>query len=146
MRMIPFHREHLNLIQPKDADIERYGKIDADMENPVIEYGVNFTLIEDGRILGCGGILPTTHGVGSCYTLISRYAHMYGMKVFRITKKQLENIMKDFNLHRVETANLADAEDHHRWCKLLGFVDEGALMKYDNKKRDYRRFAKLMEV
>lgn len=146
IKLIPYHPEHLNLIEAKEEDIARYGEINGDTYIALSENGVAFTAIEDGRILVIGGILQTSMHTGYCWTLISKHASKGGVKVFRLVKNQLEAMMRDMKIHRVETSNLRDAVDHHKWCKLLGFEEEGILKKYDDRKRDYIRFAKIMEV
>jgi len=145
IKLIPYDAAHMDLLKQSDQDIERYGKISSEMSNPMAEHGVCFTAILDGRILVVGGILQTTNNTGHCWTMVSEYAEGHSIAVLRVVKTQLENMMRDMRLHRVETANLKDATEHHKWCKLLGFHNEGVLRYYDDKKRDYIRFAKYLE-
>jgi len=93
-----------------------------------------------------GGILQQTHNTAKCWTMVSKHAQSYGIQVFRTVKTQLENMMRDMGIHRVETENLKDATDQHKWCKLLGFHEEGEMRYYDDKKRTYIRFAKILEI
>lgn len=144
IRLVPFDRAHLDLFEAKEADIERYGDISKKMDNPLADHGICFTAIADGRILVVGGILVATLHTGYGWTFVSKHASQYGLRVFRTVKRQLESMMHDLQLHRIETANLKDATEHHRWSGLLGFVEEGPLWQYDDQKRDYIRFAKLM--
>lgn len=146
IKLLPYDKAHLDLLAPTDADIARYGDVSQFMENPLADHGICFTAVADGRVLVVGGILMTTMHTGYGWTIVSKYAPDYGIEVFRVVKNQLESMMRDFQLHRIETANLADAVEHHRWCRLLGFREEGPLWQYDDKKRDYVRFAKFMGV
>lgn len=143
IRAIPFDFEHVDIFEQTDEDIERYGKLTSESPLPMAEYGNAFTGVYDGRILIMGGILQTTEHTAKCWTLVSRHAAKYGTLVFYQTKKLLENMMDDMKLHRLETSNLKDAHEHHRWCRLLGFRAEGEMQNYDDKKRTYIRFAKL---
>lgn len=145
MRAIPFDFEHLDIFEQSDEDIERYGKLTSESPIPMAEYGVGFTGIYDGRILIMGGIMPVSVHTGKCWTMVSKHAREHGEMVFRQTRRQLENMMEDMKLHRLETSNLADAVEQHRWCRLLGFVMEGEMPYYDDRKRTYIRFAKLRE-
>lgn len=146
IRLVPYEKAHLDLLEANPADIERYGGISKMQDDPLAEHGICFTAISDGRILVVGGILMVTMHTGYGWTIVSKYAKDYGRDVFRVVKNQLESMMKDLQLHRIETANLADAPEHHRWCRLLGFREEGPLWHYDDKKRNYIRFAKFMGV
>lgn len=143
--MLPFSKAHLALLDPREEDIARYGQIDEFMNNPLADEGICFTAVADGRVLVVGGILMVSMHTAYGWTIIGRHAFKHGRAVFYAVKQQLESIMRDFELHRVETSNLADAKDHHRWSKLLGFEEEGPLWQYDDQGRDYIRFAKLIK-
>ncbi len=135
----------MDLFDQTESDIERYGKISSEMSNPMAEHGVCFTAIKDGRILVVGGILQATNHTGHCWTMLSKHAEGAGISVLRVVKCQLEGMMRSMQIHRVETSNLKDAEQHHKWCELLGFRKEGEMRYYDDDKRDYIRFAKILE-
>lgn len=144
MKLIPYDEAHVDLLELTEADQVRYGDVNKFMDNPLAKYGTNFTCIGDGRILVVGGIFQASVHTGYGWTMVSKFAPAAGRKVFYLVKKQLEAMMADMVIHRIETANLKDATEHHRWCRLLGFVEEGPLWQYDDQKRDYVRFAKLM--
>jgi RimJ/RimL family protein N-acetyltransferase len=146
IKLLPYDKTHLDLLVLSDEDKARYGDVSQFMQNPLADHGICFTAVADGRVLVVGGILMVTLHTGYGWTILSKYAPSYGLAVFRTVKRQLETMMRDLKLHRIETANLADAIEHHRWCELLGFRQEGILWQYDDEKRDYLRFAKLMEV
>lgn len=143
MRVIPFDFDHVDIFEQTPEDVALFGLMTSESPNPMAEHGIAFTAIEDGRILVMGGILQTSAHTGKCWTAISKYAQLHGANVFRQTKQHLENMMEDMRLHRLETANLKEAETHHRWCKLLGFTEEGEMPCYDDKKRTWVRYAKL---
>lgn len=144
--LIPYDKAHLDLFDATDDDLKRYGKISSDMPNPLADHGICFTAKKDGQVLCVGGVLLTSTHTGFGWTFVSKHAPKYGIAIFRAVRGQLEAIMRDFRVHRIETANLADAADHHRWCKLMGFREEGPMWQYDDQGRDYIRFAKLMPV
>ena len=145
MKLIPFDFDHMDIFEQKPEDILRYGEVTSETPNPLAEYGVAFTAIDDGRIVCVGGILASSNYTGKCWTMVSKYGAGSGLRLLRLVKRQLEAMMKDMKIHRIETANLVDAHEHHRWCKLLGFQEEGLMRYYDDEKRDYLRFAKFME-
>jgi hypothetical protein len=142
IKFLPYHAGHLDLLNAKPEDLERYGIINSGMKNALADNGISFTVVADGRVLLVGGIMLYTEKTGYGWTIVGQYAKDYGIGIFRAVKKHLESMMDDLQLHRIETSNLKDATDHHKWCRLLGFVEEGPLSCYDDLGRDYIRFAK----
>lgn len=145
IKAIPFDMAHLDIIAPRDDDVKRYGEISSTMVHPMAELSVAWSGVYDGRILFCGGIFQCSEKTAHCWTLISKYAEEFPIPVARSIKDQLEAVMNDMGLHRVETANIIDALNHHKWCKLLGFHEEGEMPYYDDQGRTYIRFAKYMK-
>lgn len=146
MKLIPYKKDHWDLFQCQEYDLKSFDANGFDSIKLAAEHGMFFSLIDDGRIIVIGGILQVSQHTGHCVTIVSDYAKGYGVRLVKIIKNQLENIMKDMRIHRVETSNLEDATKQHQWCGLLGFQSEGFMRHYDDKKRNYIRFAKLMEV
>lgn len=145
MKVIPYEAAHMDLFEQRPEDIKRYGKFSSENEFQMAKFGTCFTVIIDGRIVLMGGILQVSVHTGHCWTMVSTYAPGHGIQLFRALKRHLEAMMRDMKLHRIETSNQADAAEHHKWCKLLGFQEEGLMRYYDDEKRDYIRFAKYME-
>lgn len=143
IKLIPFDFAHFDIFEPSPADVARYGEISSKMDNPLAEYGNSFTAIADGRVIAFGGILAQTAHTGYGWTMLGVRIKDYGMEPCRMTRRLLNQMMDDMQLHRIETANLAEATEHHKWCKVLGFVEEGPMLQYDDQKRDYIRFAKV---
>lgn len=144
IKLIPFAFAHFDVFEPSPADVARYGEISSKMEHPMAEFGTSFTGVADGRVIAFGGILAVSKHTGFGWTMLGVHAKAYhGLELFRLVKRMLEQMMDDMSLHRIETANLQEAADHHKWCRALGFVEEGPMFQYDDEGRDYIRFAKL---
>jgi RimJ/RimL family protein N-acetyltransferase len=146
IKAIAYNPAHLDIIEMSADDILRYGELDSQSPHPMGDMGVGFSGVIDGRIVCMGGILQISQHTGICWTIISKYAGNYGLQVPREIKRQLDRMMADMRLHRVETANLVDAHTHHRWCQFMGFENEGVMRYYDDQGRDYYRFAKYRRV
>lgn len=144
IKLIPYAPAHMDILTPTAADLERYGELSSKIDNPLADHGISFTGLADGRVLFVCGILPVSRHTGFAWSIIGQHAPAHGLRVFRAIKRQMETMMETLTLHRVETANLVGATQHHRWCELLGFREEGPLWQYDDQGRDYIRFAKLM--
>ena len=141
-KLLPYDSAHLDLFEQLPEDIKRFGKYDSQTPFPLGEYGTNFTAVANGQILVVGGVLQMSLRTGKCWTMLSKYGKQKPIAAFLTVKKQLESLMETMNLHRVETANLKEATEHHEWCRLLGFVEEGEMPLYDDQGRTYIGFAK----
>lgn len=146
LEIISFDSAHMALFRFRDDDIQNYGKMQHEIFKDFMEQGLSFTAMFEGRILIVGGVVQTTSKTGYCWTIVSEYAKDHPEAVFHTTRRYLNRMMKDMGLHRVETANIKEAKDHHRWCELLGFKNEGVMRYYDEQGRDYVRFAKYMNL
>lgn len=145
-RIIPYRVEHWDIFEPRPIDLEYYGELNTFKKCPLSDNGINFTAVHNGRILIMGGILPLSEGTGYAWNFLSRYCEGKGVFLYRLVRKEIETLMKNNGIHRVETVNLVHARDHNKWCKALGFVEEGLMCQYDDQKRDYYRLAKIMGV
>jgi len=65
--------------------------------------GPAFTLIVDGEIVGCAGvILMEWNKGGEAWTLLSSLFYKYKKTTFKVIKKGLESIIKEKKLKRVQ--------------------------------------------
>lgn len=146
INVVPFHKNHLDLFVQRPIDIELYGKITSENCPTIFEYGQCFTVLFDGRIVLIGGIIETSKHTGKCSTILSLYAELCLAELFRSLKEHMENMMRSMAMHRIETSSPKDAHDQRKWCKLLGFLEEGEMQFYDDQGRTYIRLAKTMRL
>lgn len=132
--LIPFKAEHLIGLTNRDTNIEPIDFVQR-------ENGPAFTAIVDGKIIGCCGIIIQWQGMGSAWAIFTDRVAMYPMFMTRMIRRGLRDIIKAYDLHRVELVALADNERNQRWAELLGFSPEnGKAHKYTPTKRDVIRY------
>jgi hypothetical protein len=108
-----------------------------------LEAGVAFTGIVDGRVVCCGGVIPTLGGNSDIWIIPSVHVAQYTMTFARELRKALFNIRQDLALSRMQSACLND-ELHDRWMSFLGFKKEGVMRKYFNGE-DYAMWGRVWD-
>jgi RimJ/RimL family protein N-acetyltransferase len=140
---VPFKAAHLDLMAWRDFDAT-YTRTLPNFEAQVeadCEGSLAVTIIQDGRILACGGILPIGDGLGYCWLFGSTYLHLARMWFFRETLKWLHGMFETLSLHRLQTVCHVDDTQGIKWVEALGFIAEGTLKSYDAKQGDYVMYA-----
>ncbi|MDY7802818.1 GNAT family acetyltransferase [Burkholderia stagnalis] len=100
---------------------------------------VGWALIEDGNVLGCGGLVECWENRAQAWTLISAAL----LPRFRPAHRMVKSILADAPWRRIEM----DVDIEHRagiaWAHHLGFVQEGVRRKYTVDGRDVILFARV---
>ncbi len=146
MIIVPFepkHLQHLPLqtMQKHHAEDLRnfavYGK--------QLRSGLSYTIIDNGNIALCAGVLDKWSGVGSGWFLFSAlFRTECFLPVHRHTMRFIR-IMLQERYHRIEITVAPGHEEGHRWAKALRFEEEGLMRKYDPKGRDAFMYARTRE-
>jgi hypothetical protein len=145
LKTIPFNREHLTLLEPREYEKERVlpflnsGFLDA-VERSLWSY----TLVKDGRVVTCIGGLQLWSGVWEVWQIPSVYVHKYTLEYCRTLKGLLDAWAEKEKAWRLQTSSPAD-ELHDRWMEFLGFKCEGTMAKYNRFKIDYRIWSRIWE-
>jgi hypothetical protein len=105
---------HLIALCKENADVERLnGAIINQISGPA------FTLVEDGKILGCGGI--RTAGIGQAWAYFSRDALKDKPRtILQESRAAMNEMIAENRIYRV----YADPEAGDDWFKHLGFVKQ----------------------
>jgi hypothetical protein len=139
-RLIPFRAEHLHALSYRDGD--RLETIKQSIRKETM--GPAYTAVKDDMILGCAGVVLCWPGMGSAWAVItSDLAKHYPIWLTKTVRLALKDIMRAYNLHRIEMAAL---EEHARWAVGLGFdYEEFKAKKYTSDKRDVVRLEMISE-
>ncbi len=113
----------------------------------VLSNGITKTIISNGgEVLAIISVLIMHTGTATVSIIPSEKAHK-DKKVSFIRgilslRDELENIVRENNLRRIETASVDD-EEHNRWMEYLGFSAEGIKQMYGINGEDFIMWAKL---
>ena len=155
MQLIEFEANHLKQLYFQGGGLQ---SIQASNNQLTLEFidamaGVyakfahlGYSVVQNGVVYGCGGILRRWEGVGEAWTYISQTAINNKRAMVWITRQvdcHLNEIMDDEYFHRVE-CNVAKDHTHGvRWAERFGFVNEGIMHGFGADKSDWYRFAKV---
>lgn len=145
MKVIPFNREHLNLLDARLYEREYVIPYLVDAYLTAVErLPHNYSLIADGRIITCLGCLPLWDGVWQIWQLPSIYVKDYVRDYCRTVSGILETGAKAEKVWRAQTTAPSD-ELHDRWMEFLGFECEGVMKEYSRIRQDHKMWARRFE-
>ncbi len=142
VRVIPFHPEHVKLMDIRDSelgvllcfqDIEQRLKV-------ISKYGVCGTIMWGNIILGVMGYMELWKGVCEVWVIPSKSVPEHSVIFAKRIKKSLKLLRQTKYFHRIQTTSLANKKQN-RFFKWLGFKDEGDLDCYSSKKETYKMWA-----
>jgi len=143
VEMIPFHPEHVKLMEIREFELKGIFAFEKAWEGLVRLHKVTIalTICYDGRILGCMGFLEMWPGVCEVWVIPSKHIEHYGLIFARAVKKNLERLIETHRLHRVQVTAVDDAK-HKRWLEWLGFTCEGVMKNYSYQKQDFKMWSR----
>lgn len=142
LKVIPFSGKHLDLLEARDYEkkcIIPY--LNSDFLNVMEDAPHCYTMIGDGRIITCMGIMKLWDGVGEIWQLPSIYVKDHMREYCQFIKQKMDEVSKDLKLWRMQTISPADGL-HERWMQFLGFECEGLMKNYTRFKTDCFRWSK----
>lgn len=90
--------------------------------------GPSFTLLVNGAVEGCGGIVMIDQTFGECWLLIPKST--YGVVVYRAIVKKLKSLYNEHNFRRLQAFISPGFTQGIRLVERLGFRLEGELKQY----------------
>jgi hypothetical protein len=81
-------------------------------------------------LLGCS--LPDSDGFAHVWAGFTDEARGHGVRVFRLTRRLLDEMMRQFQIECCYTWTHADALENDKWMRLLGFVRHAELDVTEN--------------
>lgn len=145
--LVPFHGAHLDLLAWREFDDAYTRKLPTFTEQveAFCEASMAVTVVADGRILACGGVLPVGSGIGYTWMFGSVYLREHSLWFVKELHNWLAVTAQTLGLHRLQTVCHVDDAQGIKWVESLGFVAEGTLRMYDALKGDYIMYARLTE-
>lgn len=143
--LVPFKAAHLDLLAWRefDATYTRTLPNFTDQVEAYCEGSLAVTVVQDWRIMACGGILPMGDGLGYCWLFGSAHLNVARLWFFREVHKWLDAMIETLNLHRLQTVCHVNDAQGIKWVEALGFVAEGTLRSYDAMQGDYIMYARV---
>lgn len=119
-RLIPFKAEHLLTFTSRDYE---YHEPYEDMLEKE-KRGPAFTATANGEIIGCAGVIIQWTGMGSAWAVFSPKISTYPIWTTRMVRRALRDIVRSYQLKRIEMAALKNNVRNQNWALFLGFTPE----------------------
>lgn len=145
MEVVVFHPRHLEVAELREHErklLTSLGDTKNRLETLMQNSKAAGTFLQDGRIITCAGFVEINPGVAELWQLPSIYVAECRLSFAKTLKSYMENIVKTFKYHRLQTSCPADYE-HDRWMEFLGFTKEGTMKQYTHLKQDYSIFGRV---
>ena len=146
MIIVDFESDHAKEILGRSVNDEKIRppiEVSQFVETMVVK-NLSFTAVNNGKIICSGGIYPIWNGVGDAWFLGTNMIFDHPLKVTKIVKKYLNELMNLNSFHRVQAYVRHDWEDAQRWIKVLGMQVEGVVRKYSPDGRDHILFSRVI--
>jgi len=138
--IIPFRAEHLAVIKLQDMQAHLSNWVTLEQGKGLEEFP-SYTAIEDGKPMGCAGVLNMWHGRAMAWAFISKTNPRTFVKAHRAVQRFLDGCY----VQRLEMTVDCDFPEAHRWAKMLGFEMECERMKhYSPDGRDCALYARIL--
>lgn len=134
---IPLHLQGLEL-QETQSWLQPH-LLDENYINQLIDYGESYSLLVDGKVIGCGGVYDLSMNRAYAWALVSKDAGKHLLQATKAVKLYLD----DKYYRRIETAVMINFGAGHRWVKMLGFEREGTMKKWGDDGNDYDMYARV---
>ncbi len=139
-RIVPFEAYHLLKIKDRDG-IELDRADEARQALAKESAGPAWTAIAGNVYLGAAGIGILWPGVGEAWANLAPEIANHRLWFHRTVKRCFRDLVRAFNLHRVQATVRADSSRNCAWLVALGFVAGPRLRKYGADKSDYLLYA-----
>jgi len=142
MKTIPFHSEHLKIMDMRPYEWEKvYPYLPQETLDYYASLGHAYTLIEDGKIITCIGWVPLWPGAWEIWQIPSIHIAEHKIDYVRKLKDFITFYAEKQKAHRIQTHSPAD-KLHDAWMVFMGFECEGTLKEYSRFKEDYRLWSR----
>jgi len=137
--IVPYLAEHLVKMK-EDHPFLEVGGVETYARTIEREH-MAYTAMEDGKPIGCAGVLPCWPGMGEAWAHLTPRLQKHPLALQRAVKQCLPKIRTMGGFHRIQSHVLVGFEAGVRWVETMGFQFEGICKKYGPDKKDYYQFA-----
>lgn len=149
-KVVPFREVHADVIREKNMKL---GIVPLDDSTHwrkctrIWRRNPSYTLIMNGKIIGCAGVVMTGKASGEAWALLSNDFYRAVKTSYRAIRDGLDSIIRNKKLVRVQSIVLCGnaQEVCGRFLEHLGFSMEGLLRKFGPNGEDVILYAKIME-
>ena len=135
----PFRARHLEEIELQSVQIGLRPFLKAGHALHLAEKSFAFTGFQDGKPVGCAGLIELWPGRDCAWSLLSDC----GPRIFLNVHRTVVRFLDARRTRRTEMSVDVDHAAGQRWADLLGFRKEGLMKSYSPDGRDAYLYAKV---
>jgi len=145
-KLVNFEWEHLDKLDFRDYDLMGFNSVVNSKEQlqVYIDSGIAFSGIVGDKVIMIGGVCVGNPKVGFGWVLTSDLAKEYKVFFHKACLGVIDEGIKVFGLHRVETTIMEGHEVSRKWAERIGFEEEGLMRKYDMSGNNYYLYARIL--
>jgi hypothetical protein len=142
MKLIPFNREHLNILEAREYErVKLIPFIGEQFLSAAERLPHCYSMIKDGRIITCFGAILLWEGVFEVWQIPSVFVRENAKEYARTLTGMLDRAVELTGARRLQTYSPSDAL-HDRWMEFIGFEYEGTLKAYSRFGDDFKMWAR----
>lgn len=138
-----FELDDLDLISPIESAVPH-----GISKGEYLLNGICWTIVDDGQVIACGGVMYTSPGVGTAWMHTDKCITQPRCRIlgtFYRAYNTIINAHARLDLRRIQAVAFVDNPKDVRWLMRLGFASEG-VMKYMGPNGEHAiMFAHYME-
>jgi RimJ/RimL family protein N-acetyltransferase len=146
-KVIPYEAVHAYIIlenNVREYDLQLSKIAEWDMwPSRFAQSGPAFTLIHEGKVIGCGGVVLQDWKRGEAWMLLGAGFEKFTLSLCRAVKDKLAEIVKKHNLKRVQATVNPTHTAGQKFLQFFGFQEEGLLRHYGPEGSDYLMYARI---
>jgi hypothetical protein len=137
-------------LQDGDMDYVRENPLEGAVKNypKLFPTPPAYTAEYEGKIVGIGGMVVLWEGVGEMWLMLtadSKREGVYGIMVYQAIKNKVDELIKEYNMRRVQCTVRTDFNKARKMVETLGFQLEGLMRSYCPDGADVWMYARIIE-
>jgi len=117
----------------------------ADYAEELQKEGWSYTLVNNGHLICCAGLVDMWPGVGEGWFIASEKIHKDARPFIRFARQIQNEVIEQNDLWRVQACVRVGWDAAKRFANFLGYKDEGIMQQYGPNRDDYYRVAWLKD-
>lgn len=149
LTIVPFETEHLKKLKlrPEEAYMEQMDRdeLARQLSQKGPAYSVFYKDKSKDKLLVCAGIVILWPSVGEAWSFCDVEVRRFSREIYVYISSSLNELIKQYNLHRIQAHALTIWRSAYRFLERLGFEREGIMKRYGINGEDYYLYARVIE-
>lgn len=123
----PFEVGDIRRVLVKDAQLTEWVEAQSNEHDLANTYA--FTLVHDGEVIACAGMIPKYYGIAEVWAMFSDRTGEFKLSIIKAMRKHIK-LIKECGTHYLMTPVKKSSPEAVRFIEAMGFQKSGELNKY----------------